>query len=84
MSPCKRMAIIRRPKFGVNKQAGEVGLSFDAMLNELIGAPQFLSPAAAADLLDDYDAADVSELDGKPLWVEVRGVHLTIDGPCLV
>lgn len=80
----KRLAIIKRPRFGVSKEHGAVGLSFDAMIHELIGAPQFLHLPAAVELLDGYDAADVSALDGRPLWVRVVGVHLDIDGPCLV
>lgn len=87
----KRMAIMRNVRFGVVPQTtGVVGLSFDAAITEGAGGHFVLTVEDAEQLLADLNVADVSQLDGRPVWVQL-GVRVdtgdvvaTFDGPCLV
>ncbi len=85
----KRMAIMRNVRFGVVPLTlGVVGLSFDSMLGEHLGAHHVVTPEDATELIAELQVRDVSELNGKPVWVRVdyqNGRFLvTFDGPCLV
>lgn len=87
----KRMAIVRNVRFGVLPDTiGVVGLSFDAAVSEGIGGHFVLTVEDAEQLLADLNVADVTRLDGKPVWVQL-GIRAdtgqlvaTFDGPCLV
>jgi hypothetical protein len=91
MGNAKRMAIMRNVRFGVVPQTtGVVGLSFDSIVAEGVGARHVLTVEDAEQMLAELNVADVSQLDGKPVWVQLGiradtgAVVVTFDGPCLV
>lgn len=65
----KTMAIIKRPKYGVEERAG-VCLRFETYTTESTAASQFLNQDQAAELLRAYGVDDVAKLDGRPCWVD--------------
>lgn len=78
------MAIIRRPKYGVEERAG-VCLRFETYVTENSAASQFLSQKDAAEVIKAYGIDDVAKLDGKPCWVDLSKPGLIgWVGPCVM
>lgn len=66
------MAVIKRPRFGVNDRGG-VSLSFSTYVSDAGAADQYLSPEDAVQVLKDAGVDDVSKLEGKTCWVDYTG-----------
>lgn len=69
------LAIIRRPKFGVGDR-GTVTLTFDTYVAESSAALQVFNAEDGAKILEEYKAKDVSELEGKPCWVDTSSAGM--------
>ena len=80
------MAIIRGVRFGLHDRRGEgVELAFAVYISETQSAPLSLDTAEdIAQIIEAYGVSDVSQLEGRPCWVEIIGGQVYWVKPCLL
>ena len=69
----KQMGIMKGITFGLQLDCGKVGLSFSVYLDECSAATQFIAGTESLDVIKKFGVSDVSDLEGKPCWVETDG-----------
>jgi len=69
------LAIIRRPTFGVDDR-GRLALKFSTYVSEMSAADQWLLKEEYEKAFKDSGVSDVSQLEGKPCWVDTSEMGL--------
>ena len=67
----EELAIIEGVGFG-NRDVGHPVLFFCAMISEGCGALQVLEGQRALAFIKTYEVYDVKDMEGKPVWVQIR------------
>lgn len=80
-SDSRKMAIIRRPQFGVGDR-GTVALWFTVYVTDSTAALQVFDVDGAVQIITAYGVDDVAKLDGKPCWVEDNGATIRYVEAC--
>ena len=79
----EQLAIMKSVGFGC-RDVGRPCLFFETFVSECGAALQILYGEDALKFIEDYGVYDVSELEGKPVWVDVKGNMIQDPQPCLL
>ncbi len=71
----KTMAIIKDVRCGVGDR-GRAWLQFSTYCSEASAALQIIEWEDAKDVIEAYGVSDVSQLEGKPCWVDISAPGL--------
>ena len=71
----KKLAIIKDVGYG-NRDVGSPVLWFSAYTAEGVGSLQVFYKEEANEIIKDTGVYDVHDLEGKPCWVDERGLNM--------